>query len=582
MRTKRTFLSVLLLILLLTLSACKGQLQPDLLTEQTAFNQYLDDLFRDIAGTDTLTLNYMIKDPSLYAIEKPESTLGQYTLEKQLESYQKEAQYLKCLSTYNYDELSKDQQLIYTMIKQSFELDLEYAEYSLYDEPLGPTTGIQAQLPILLAEYHFNCKEDIEDYLCLIKDVRRYFAQIAEFEQLKSKAGLFMSDEVAKEVIEQCSSFIQQPEQNFLITYFIDKTNGLSFLTSTEKEEYQSQNQSFVMDFVIPAYTDLINTLTNLSGSGTNRIGLSGYKNGKDYYEYLVKRETGSDRSIPELTVMLEDALSNALMDILVHLQVDPNVNEKVNSYTYIKTEPEEILPYLRKSIKKDFPEIPDVDCTIKYVDESLEDYLSPAMYLIPQLDNYSENCIYINANEDYDLSQIFTTIAHEGYPGHLYQCVYFRSKDIHPIRNVMTNLGYEEGWATYAESYSYSIAGLDSSVAAILKDNMIATHCIYSRADLGIHYEGWDYEATKAYLSKYISEDACRIIYETLLEEPGLYLPYSIGYLEIMDLRTIAEKTLGTKFDLKEFHTFLLDLGPYNFTIIKSEFNEWLEDQKQ
>ena len=86
--------------------------------------------------------------------------------------YQTEKEYLARLTDYDYASLNEDQKLCYDLIKENFILDCTYADYILYNEVLGPTTGLQAQLPILLAEYNFSSKEDIEDYLLLLKDVR--------------------------------------------------------------------------------------------------------------------------------------------------------------------------------------------------------------------------------------------------------------------------------------------------------------------------------------------------------------------------------------------------------------------------
>lgn len=578
----RFLLYFFILLSLLSLTGCNKSIPASILQEQAAFDEYLNEIFRDMAGSDTLTLNYTILDPSSYDIKKPEPTLGQFTIESMQDSYKKECNYLSRLTDYTYENLTQEQQLCYDMIKENFLLDCKYADYVLYEEILGPTTGLQAQLPILLAEYNLNSKSDIEDYLALLQDIPRYFQQICDFESIKSKAGLFMSNDVANEIIKQCTAFIDQPDSNYLIDYFNEKMDLFPSLTTSERQTYKDLNEEYVKQCVIPAYENLISTLEGLLGTGTNIQGLYYYQHGKSYYEYLVASQTGSSRPIRELATMLEDTLNTVLIDMTTYVKNDPDIVSKLNSYQYIKTEPEEILTYLRKAISKDFPDLPNVNCTIKYVHKSLQDYVSPAMYLIPQLDNYSENCIYINANPNYDMSELFTTIAHEGYPGHLYQSVYFRNKDIHPIRNVLTNLGYEEGWATYAEMYSYSIAGLDSSVAAALRDNMIATHCIYSRTDIGIHYEGWTYQQVQDYLTQYISPKACEIIYKTLLEEPGLYLPYSVGYMEIMELRKTAEETLGKKFNLKEFHAFLLDLGPVSFNLINNRMKDWLKVQNK
>lgn len=581
MRKRIQFLLYFILILaFLLVTGCNKSIPTSVLQEQAAFDEYLNVIFRDIASSDTLTLNYTILNPSSYDIQKPQPTLGQFTIEAMQTNYEKECSYLGRLTDFTYENLTKDQQLCYDMVKESFLLDCKYSDYTLYNEVLGPTTGLQAQLPILLAEYNLNSKSDIEDYLALLQDIPRYFQQICDFETIKSKAGLFMSNDVANEIIKQCTAFIDQPDSNYLIEYFNEKMDAFPSLSASERQIYKDLNEEYVKQCVIPAYENLIDSLKNLLGTGTNSQGLYYYKNGKSYYEYLVASETGSSRPISELAAMLEDTLNTVLLDMETYIKNDPDAVQKLSSYHYIKTEPEEILDYLKKAVTKDFPSLPNVNCTIKYVHKSLQEYVSPAMYLIPQLDNYSENSIYINTNPNYDMSELFTTIAHEGYPGHLYQCVYFRNQDIHPIRNVLTNLGYEEGWATYAEMYSYSIAGLDPSVAAILRDNMIATHCIYSRTDIGIHYEGWTYQQVQDYLTQYISPKACEIIYKTLLEEPGLYLPYSVGYLEIMELRKTAEETLGKKFNLKEFHTFLLDLGPVSFDLINNRMKDWLKEQ--
>ena len=244
-------------------------------------------------------------------------------------------------------------------------------------------------------------------------------------------------------------------------------------------------------------------------------------------------------------------------------------------------TDPEIILTDLKENIREDFPEAVPVDCSIKYVPASLSEYLSPAMYLVPPIDDFQNNHIYINGRDKNTLSYIYTTIAHEGYPGHLYQCVYFRNTKPAPIRSILEFTGYDEGWATYVELYSYQYAGIDSALADFLKANNIVILCMYARADMGIHYQGWTEKETVEYVKNFIGDvKTSKRIYQTLLEEPGIYLPYAIGYLEITELKEKALQNLGSKFNEKEFHKFLLDIGPAQFDIIEEHLNAWTEKQ--
>ncbi|MDF2538836.1 MAG: hypothetical protein K0S76_1857 [Herbinix sp.] len=584
--TKKKYLSVFfaLMFLFIALFHTGCTKIPISEQEQTNFDSFLNDLFVSEVRSDTLSLNYSLESPEDYGIEYTETTLGEYSVARMNEGLSLSENYLQRLITYDYDLLTPKQQLTYHILKKYLERDINFGNYLYYNECLGPTTGIQAQLPILLAEYSFYEKKDIDQYIELLSCVYDYFEDIIQYEREKSKMGLFMSDDVAERIMDQMEAFIKTPEDNFLIEYFNEKISKFDGLSDKEIKYYKKANKEAVLNKIIPAYEMLVDVLLELKGTGTNSSGLYYYPEGQAYYECLANYKTGSDRSMEEIATMLDDAINDGIFDITKLSISDKLLLDKYMSFTsFPLTDPVDIINDLKKDITKDFPETVKVNCDIKYVHESLADYLSPAMYLVPPIDNYKNNHIYINGNDPKTLSMIYTTVAHEGYPGHLYQCVYFRNQNPSPIRNVMNFLGYDEGWATYVEMYSYKLAGIDENLAAFLKTNTVVILCMYARADIGIHYEGWTENDTVNYISDLIGDTkTAEIIYRTLLEEPAIYLPYAVGYLEIMELREKAEKELGEHFKIKDFHKFLLDIGPAQFSVIDEYLQEWINQYQQ
>ena len=210
------------------------------------------------------------------------------------------------LSNFCYEQLSTKQQLTYNVLQEYCEKELNVSPLYYYQEPLRPTTGTQAELPILLAEYKFQDACDVTEYLSLLTCLEDYFRQIVLFEQEKSDQGLFMPDYAAKTVLEACRAFTVDPERNYLIDTFNTRIDALSDLSNEKKELYKKQNQSLVENTVIPAYEMLIDCLKELAHTGTNDGGLCYLPQGKTYYEYLVKSSTGSDKTIRELQTCTE------------------------------------------------------------------------------------------------------------------------------------------------------------------------------------------------------------------------------------------------------------------------------------
>ena len=557
------------------------------LDAQEHFDQMMNDLFLDEVDNSLITLHYTLANPAAFGITDYDKTLGTVTLEESKQALA-DAKSLKVqLNDIDSRHLREDQLLTYTILSSYLNTMLSSEGLELYDQPLSSSLGIQAQLPILLSEYVFYTKQDVEDYLSLLSSIDTYYESIIEFEKQKTEAGLGLCDTAIDRIIESCNAYLLDADHSFMAETFAQRLDQVEGLTDTEKEDYSARNRAAINEHFVPAFQKLIDGLTPLKGTGTNDKGLYYFPEGQKYYQYLVNAYTGTSyQDIPELKKAISDQMMNDLTAMDELLTENPALAKKMYSYSFSLTDPNEILENLRTQCIKDFPAIEDYVCNIKNVPSALEATLSPAFYLTVPIDRPQDNSIYINNGSTNTARNLYSTLAHEGYPGHMYQTLYFNRNNSCNLRKLLSFSSYSEGWATYVEYYSYTLDnGLDPDLGELLRHNAAFTLSLYAILDLNIHYEGWDIKQVQDYLNHYfrISDPSViTTIYYDIAENPANYLEYYVGYLEILNMQSEAKKTLGSRYTNMEFNRFLLDIGPAPFSVIKPYFNEWLIEENK
>lgn len=510
-------------------------------------------------------------------------------------------------------DLSPDNRLTQQILSLYYETQLLPARQYLLDEALSPSLGTQAQLPILLAEYTFRKEDDVRNYLKLLTSVDSYLESILSFEKLKAQNGTFMSDATADRIISQCSAFIKDPDDNYLASVFSEKIQSLSGISEQKKAAYQKLHNQILTGQVLPAYQSLIDGLYLLKGSGKNPGGLCQFAGGKAYYEYLIKSSCGIYDTVPEIQSRLihqfqtDLSLATKLMgsstatptfakDVFLPIsEAETGTPSGIFSFSAglidaasglsftstpstAETSPEQILEDLQKQIQTDFPAVPSTSYEVKYVHPDLEEHLSPAFYLTPPIDTLSPNDIYINRHANMSGLELYTTLAHEGFPGHLYQTITFASSAPDPVRYLPAMGGYVEGWATYAESFAYTYYQPDSTDGQLAWLNRSLNLCMMSLLDTVIHYNGWNQERCATFLSQLgITDNTIqKEIYQVIVEDPANYLKYYLGYLQFLDLQQEVRELAGDAFHLHSFHQKVLSAGPCQFPILK----QWILTQ--
>lgn len=535
------------------------------------FRTFTRSLFQTEVSANTISLHYTLRSPSDYGIADIPATYGSLSSDP-VAAKASVRNVLSSLQEFDPDTLSSENALTFKILDTYLKNASTGTDYLLYQEPLGPVSGIHTQLPVLLSEYSFYDTQDVETYLALLKETPSYFDSVIRFEQKKATSGLFMPDYQADSVLDTCQSFIDMGKENYLVSTFNERIASLDLLPENKKDSFQKENMKLVTEEIYPAYQNLITAIKSLKGKGMNEQGLSHFPYGKKYYEYLVRQTTGCNESISRLRLMtraqiLEDL--SAMQKVLF-----PADAALTQASVLEQTSPDSMLDDLRSKITDTFPEIPDVDFQVKYVPESMQDYLSPAFYMIPAIDNLTENVIYINNGQTASGLNLYTTLAHEGYPGHLYQTVYFSASEPDPIRSILDFGGYVEGWATYAEMMSYYLAPLPKTEASLLQKNNSVILGLYALADMGIHYDDWSVTDTVRFFSDYGINDpnAVQSVYKLIIGSPANYLKYYIGYLKFYELKKEMADALGNQFSQKEFHRAVLDVGPAPFEIVYDE----------
>ena len=565
--------------------------------DPSTFDSYTNELFGLLIGQDELTINYLIQNRSDYGLEYYEPSLPKPSLNSATGLVAINLTFGR-IKNYDYEQLNDDQKMTYNVLVDLVDkINAESSEMGYLDNNyLGSYLGYQAQLPLLLTEYHFYKEEDIISYLKFLEIVPSTFKAYYDFEVEKASKGYGMADFVIDKVVGQCENFISGIDNNTSFMYHVvnKKINECSFLTADKKQFYVERNSELLRTCMKFGYLYIKENLPTLKGKGKNDMGLAHYVGnsgniGKEYYQLLFKDATGYDITCDD-AIQYVDAKISQYVDELNRLSskikssssLSEQYQNLVSNEKFMTTSsPLEQLELYYELTQEDFPSLsvkPEI--VVKYIDESMQKNFSPAAYMTSPIDNITTETIYLNPASIYlkdesgnltdslDTEYLYTTLAHEGLPGHLYQTAYFKSLDVNPIRKVLKNSGYVEGWATYAENYAYNfmLGKYDQAIIDYLQTEQLLVAAVYSRIDLGIHYNGWTVEELHSFMSNYFSiGDVSSVVaaYQQLVEIPTNYQQYFFTYLKINDIYDTVSSKLGSNFNVKNFHKSFLDCGP-------------------
>ena len=285
---KRTLLLTLLSFFILITGCSQNEVLSEQEKAQSAFDEFTNTVFLDTVTSNTINLHFTLAYPENYGITDAKVTLGDYGYDFFVEEYARTEKMFDSLLEFNYELLKPSQQLTYDILEDALSSELANQNYIYFTEALSPLTGYQAQLPVLLANYTFRNKTDIENYLLLLEEFDEFFTKIMDFQKQKSEQGYFMPDFMAKNVIEQCEIFIDDIENNYLIETFNTAISETDWLSESEKTMYCEKNAQSVKEDVANAYGLIIDGLNELLGTATNEAGLCYYSDGKAYYAHLV------------------------------------------------------------------------------------------------------------------------------------------------------------------------------------------------------------------------------------------------------------------------------------------------------
>ncbi len=577
--------------------------------DEKQFTNLTHDLFVEQMTSNTLNMHYTLAYPEDFGIYEYKPVLPGYNADDDRFARLAVDNALDELSKINPDKLSSADAYTYDLLVRKLENSQKLNEFTYYQMPLSPSSGMQSQLPILLAEYTFRNRRDVEDYLSLLDQTDTYLASMLAFEQEKAAAGLSMSNYSLRQVKNQCDTIVAKDAleegTHFLQSTFRERLIPLvqdERLTAKEAEKYIQQNDRLLRTVVQPSYEALADGLFLLEdGEGVPQLpaGLCSLPSGKEYYQYLLISQTGSYRSVEEIKALLQENMQAEYKVILTMIQEHPDLAGQLKNGSYTElpcTDADAMLADLQKRMQRDFPLLPDSKTSepsrefprvqVKSVSPDLQEYCAPAFYLTAPLDDTDNNVIYINQKNAPTGLDLYTTLAHEGYPGHLYQTVYhnrdFLNREENKVRQLLGYGGYLEGWALYVEFYGYDYATQllqeqgredDALCVQLEKHNRSLILCLYSTLDIMIHYDNASREDIAEFLQDFgiHSTNAVNTVYNYIADEPCNYLKYYLGYLEILELKGLAQSCWQSEFNDYDFHSFLLDAGPSDFTALSA-----------
>lgn len=537
---------------------------------EESFSEFEDELFQEMMSEDYTTLHFSLRDYQKYGIEKPEVNIGDASWDEYEDSVEDCDEYLKKLQSFDYDSLSETEQKDYRTIAFYLERNKELNSYPYFDWAFNSAEGVIDNLLTTFTEFVFYEKEDIDDYLTTLASVPAYLDQCLENTKKQAAEGYFLTDAMLKETEDAIEKFVDKKDDNELIKIFDESIDAFDGLSAEEKEAYKKKNQEIVLNAYIPSYEKVAEELQKLKGARKADYNVSSLDGGSEYYAALARYKTSIDADVETILDICTQYIEKSVDELYDIMQNHSEVTEETLDFDSA----EDVLSYLEGHLDA-FPALDKVYYNVQYLDPSVANDSIVAYYLSPPVDDMRDNVIKINGDNVSDVIDLYTTLAHEGFPGHLYQTNYYIQQQPSLLRTQLTMMGYQEGWGMFAEGQALHVSGLSEYASEYQKINIELNYVLSAAVDLGVNGLGWSTKDVSKYLDNLdLNSSIAKDLYDFATLQPGTILPYGVGVAMFELLENKAKNALGNDFDQKAFNEVLLNDGNRPFEVVEDDVN--------
>ena len=576
--------------------------------ENSDFNEFLDMFFVEYLEEDQLSVNIFCENPEAFG-------LGHYDAEWYSYSPSTEEEMAEYVAYINelYDELkvfenahlSELQQVAYNKVEaflvETIELykidDIEFMNLR-YVDSFG---GYVADFLTYMEAYSLRSEVEVQDIVSYIQSTATAFPSYLDYVSDRAEAGYAVADYSITEMRKYLKDVLDSNEEegNYYLTDVINaKIDSLTFLNDEEKASYKNQVTTEIENSFMVGVKALYDGLEQYIGllPEEEEGYWAAYENGKELYLINLQSLLGLnnfdiDKYIKEIDATLKST-SKEYMNLFYAIANEngfissSQIDSFISKYPIFDGTPDEMMEFLKGFAPTIVPELQSEPAiNIKYMDTaSAKVSNAVAYYMKSALDNSAGENITLNGEKLGNKNDVLGTLAHEGYPGHLYAYVYSKEIDQHNLSTIMTSTAHAEGWATYVELKLYDYAMSLSTdkkyiqVMNYLKAEHAQGFLLETRVDVGIHYEGWGVEDVAEYLDNLgYNGGAAQGIYDQFIEMPTTYAAYGYGKLFFVKLHNQAQEILGVHYDEIEFNAMLLSKGWTNLGELENTYNEYM-----
>ena len=536
--------------------------------EQAAFDKFLDKVFVEFAGTTELVLHFTLEHPEKYGIT-PDFDLTEEP-EDPKDTYETMVAYLPELQTFTYENLTAGQKANYDRLMYEISLSERFQDVKpCMNYLMRENSNSVSNLSTYLTEYMIVEKKDMDNFVSNLKALPAYLDSLGSQMKKLCEEGYGPTQGMFDTTVENIEN-IGKVDGNVILISFRENAKGIE-LDEETYNSYVALVEETLKNEVCPAFDKLLTTVKGLSQYISEPQALASREGGKDYYTLLAQSTTGSNWTVDKMYEYLLGKSKQMIKDYTSVYMSDGGVFDRIDEMQYGSRDFKVILDDLKARTTKEFPKIRDTNYTVSALPDELCVDGVLAYFLTPQSDNPDHKVIRVNPkNKDTDI-ELFSTLAHEGYPGHLYQDEYFRMSDgYHPINSTLNYTGYMEGWATMmgTDAYLWATNG-DKSAAFMYDFDYTYSMSIVGCCDIGVNYYNWSKDELRKFVKdNYLSADAADEIYAMVVADPVIYLPYTLCHFQCIDIINELQTSKGmTK--MQAYEAFL-KVGPCSFDVLR------------